>query len=105
VASVTVSDELEEEGAIAFYSPFSGVLHSLLSSNYVHAVDLSKHETIARLSLGQVADLKSRDFITTSEILGIGGTALCRSSHSVFIVLAYKDTRKVPELGLKQKTD
>lgn len=41
-------------------------------------------------------DLQTRDFISTSEVLGVGGTASSGSTHAVLVVLANEDRREVP---------
>lgn len=41
-------------------------------------------------------DLQTRDFVSTSEVLGVGGTARSGSTHAVLVVLANEDCREVP---------
>jgi hypothetical protein len=71
---------------------------------YVHAIDLRlqtpRQRTSGDVTLG--ADLNPWNFVSTSEILSVGGTVLSRSSHSILVVLANKDTRKIPQFCLNQ---
>jgi hypothetical protein len=46
------------------------------------------------------ADLNTRDLVTASEVLGVGGTTFGGSAHSVLVVLAYENARKVPQFCL-----
>jgi hypothetical protein len=46
------------------------------------------------------ADLNTGDLVTASEVLGVGGTAFGGSAHSVLVILAYENARKVPQFCL-----
>jgi hypothetical protein len=97
VTTVTVSDELEEEGALlVIHSPFPRELDGLLGGNDVHAVDLEDSDECKDNGDWRLSYLKTRDFVATSEVLGVGGAALSRRPHSVLVVLADEDGGKVP---------
>jgi len=84
VTTVAVSDEFKKKRTLFFVDgPVTSELDGLLGSEDVHSVDL-----------------KTRDFVAASEVLGVRRATSSRSTHSVLIVLADKDHREVPELSL-----
>ena len=84
MTTVAVGNEFKEKGALFFIDgPVAGVLDGLLGSEDVHAVDL-----------------KTRDLVATGEVLGVRRAACSRSTHSVLVIFADEDHRKVPQLGL-----
>ena len=86
VTTVTVGDELEEDGSLAAGDPVASVLNGLLDSNDIHSIGLD-----------------TRDLVTTGEVLGIRRAALCGCTHSVLIVLTNEDTREIPKFCLTIK--
>lgn len=45
--------------------------------------------------------LEAGDFVSSSEVFGIGGGTSGRGTHSVLVILTYEYNRKVPELSLQ----
>jgi hypothetical protein len=82
MATITVGHELEEEGTVARKYPITRVFDCLRRGDDIHTVGLD-----------------ARDLISTREVLGVGGAALGRGTHSVFVVLAHKYAGKVPQFG------
>ena len=102
MTTVAVGDELKEDRAIAAEDPILRVADGLQDSENIHTVRLLRYQMSDREIVYKLRSqhLNTRDLVTTSEVLGVGRTALCRSTHSVLVVLADEDTRQVPEFGL-----
>jgi len=45
-------------------------------------------------------NLKAGDFVTPSEVLGVGRRSLGRGTHTILVVFTDKDGREIPELSL-----
>lgn len=45
-------------------------------------------------------DLKARNLVTTSEVLGVGRGTLGRGTHTILVVFTDKDGREIPKFGL-----
>jgi hypothetical protein len=71
-------------------------------SDDVHTVDLKIRVNI-QVRKGReegCTNLETRDFVTASEVFGVGGTALGRSTNSVLVVFANEDSGEIPKFGL-----
>lgn len=79
VTAVTVGDKLDQERSLVRVDPLLRKLGRLVDGNDVHTVHLD-----------------TRDEITTGVVLRVRRAALCRGTHSVFVVFANEDARKVP---------
>ena len=83
MTTVAVGDELDEKWAtLVVDGPLARVCSSLASRYDVHAVHLD-----------------TRDLVSALEVLRVHRAALRARAHTVLVVLAYEDTREVPELG------
>jgi len=45
-------------------------------------------------------NLKARDLVTTSEVLGVGRRSLSGGTHTILVVFTDKNGREIPELSL-----
>ena len=79
MSTIAVRYELEKERALLFNRPLLRELDGLVHRDDVHSVRLN-----------------TRNLVATSEVLRVGRAALRGCTHSVLVVLADKDARKVP---------
>lgn len=101
MTTITVGDEFHQERTVALCHPFSSVLDALTSGDDIHAIDLKYIKPLGHEGAKGRLYLDAWNFVSTSEVLGVGGTALGRCTHSVFIVLANKDGGEIPKFCLK----
>jgi len=73
-------------------------------SDYVHSVDLriDTRQPFVRVQKGQKDETNPevRHSVAASVIIGVGGAAGGRSTHTVRVVLADEDSGEIPQLGL-----
>lgn len=103
MATVSVSDKLDEEGTLAGSGPFLGPFSGFSDGEDVHTVNLVPWLAfIFRRKGGRGVDLtylETGDLVTTGKELSVHRRSLGRSTHTVLVVLTDKDAGEVPELG------
>ena len=100
MTTVTVGDELQEDGAVAVYDPVLGVLDGLHDSEDIHTIGLERYSDIGSTGGAGPTYLDTRDQVTTGVVLCVRGATLRRGTHTVLVVLADEHARQVPELRL-----
>lgn len=101
VATVSVSDKLDEEGTLAGSGPFLGPFSGFSDGEDVHTVNLVPWLAFHFPEEGGVdlTYLETGDLVTTGKELSVHRRSLGRSTHTVLVVLTDKDAGEVPELG------
>ena len=102
MTTISVGDHFEQNWSLAVEGPLSGELDGLVNGDDVHTVYLRVKYVGERCRKDERKRtyLKTRDQVTTLEVLGVGGASCRRSTHTVLVVLANEDAREVPKLGL-----
>lgn len=100
VTAVTIGDIFHEKRALASGSPLFCKLDTLVDSNDIHGVDLTKSvSSYTRQNVQDHSYLDTGDGITTGIVGGVGRRTLSRGTHTILVILTNEDARQVPELG------